>query len=196
MSVLFLGPDCKPITDFLRELGHKVILCEEPIDVNFLDAAKPDFGVSYKYRHIVKKPVIDWFSGRLINLHISYLPWNRGADPNLWSFLTKTPSGVTIHVMDGGLDTGPILAQREVVHDLEKDTLESSYSRLSLAMENLFMEYFGAIIKGQILPRPQSKQKGSFHMLADKTQFEPFWAQKGWQTPLKEIWGKGVPHGQ
>ncbi len=195
MSILFLGPDCTPITDFLREQGHDVILREEPIDVDFLGAAKPDFGVSYKYRHIVKTPVINWFNGKLINLHISYLPWNRGADPNLWSFLTKTPSGVTIHIMDSGLDTGPILVQRKIVHNLEKDTLESSYCRLSVAMENLFVEYFEAIFKGQISPRPQSIQIGSFHKHIDKAQFEPFWAQKGWQTPVKEIWGKGVPRG-
>lgn len=171
-----------------------MILREEMIDVDFLTAAKPYFGVSYKYRHIVKEPVINWFNGRLINLHISYLPWNRGADPNLWSFLTKTPSGVTIHIMDRGLDTGPILVQRKIVHNLEKDTLESSYCRLSEAIENLFMEYFAAIFNGQISPRPQSRQKGSCHKLIDKAQFESF-LQKGWQTPVKEIWGKGVTRG-
>ena len=44
---------------------------------------------------------------------MSYLPWNRGADPNFWSILEDTPKGVTIHIMDESIDTGDILYQKD-----------------------------------------------------------------------------------
>ena len=37
------------------------------------------FLVSYGYRHILRKNVLDLFPDRAVNLHIAYLPWNRGA---------------------------------------------------------------------------------------------------------------------
>lgn len=46
-----------------------------------------------------------------MNLHISYLPWNKGADPNFWSCIDGTPAGVTLHHIDAGVDTGDIIAQ-------------------------------------------------------------------------------------
>ena len=48
----------------------------------------------------------------LINLHISYLPYNRGSYPNYWSFKENTPNGVSIHHIDDGIDTGPVLVQK------------------------------------------------------------------------------------
>ena len=46
-----------------------------------------DFIVSYGYRHILSKNILDLLPNKIINLHISYLPYNRGADPNFWSFM-------------------------------------------------------------------------------------------------------------
>ena len=148
MKILFLGPECPALTDFLTEKGHSIVCKEDALDLQFLADCQPDFGISYRYLHIVKKPVLDWFNGKLINMHISYLPWNRGGDPNIWSFLTQTPSGVTIHVMDEGLDTGPILVQQQVQHDLDADTLYSSYARLSNSIEKLFIDNADAILEG------------------------------------------------
>ena len=70
--------------------------------------------VSYGYRKIVLADVIDKMAGEIINLHISYLPWNRGANPNFWSFIDDTPKGVTIHEMSADLDKGRILCQKEL----------------------------------------------------------------------------------
>ena len=50
-----------------------------------------------------------------LNVHPSLLPANRGPDPLFWTFrLGDTETGVTIHSMDEGLDTGPILRQRRL----------------------------------------------------------------------------------
>ena len=71
----------------------------------------PKLIVSYNYKHIIQPEIIVLMNGRLVNLHISYLPWNKGSDPNFWSFIDNTPKGVTIHKIDNHLDTGAILYQ-------------------------------------------------------------------------------------
>jgi len=43
-----------------------------------------DLVISYGYRHILKKEIIESSKAPIVNLHISYLPWNRGAHPNFW----------------------------------------------------------------------------------------------------------------
>ena len=58
--------------------------------------------------------MLDQINYRAINLHISYLPWNRGADPNLWSAVGM-PKGVTIHYINDGFDTGDILFQKAIL---------------------------------------------------------------------------------
>jgi hypothetical protein len=76
-----------------------------------------DLIISFGYRHIISKEIIKSVNCPIINLHISYLPYNRGAHPNFWSFYDKTPSGVTIHLVNEGIDTGPIIYQRHIIFD-------------------------------------------------------------------------------
>ena len=117
MNILVLGPPQSPITPFLRQNGYAVIEYSDPIDITFLEENNFSFAVSYRFRHIIRQETIECLEGKIINLHISYLPWNRGADPNLWSFLEDTPKGVSIHYVDPGMDTGDIIAQKEVIFD-------------------------------------------------------------------------------
>ena len=124
-----------------------------------------------------------------MNFHISLLPWNRGADPNLWSFLEDTPKGVSIHYIDDGIDTGDILAQREVPHQRE-DTLRTSYDRLSETMLTLFKEVWPTLRAGMITAFPQPRE-GSFHRLRDKVPYEHL-LTKGWDTPVADIIGKAI----
>ena len=148
MKILVLGAPNQKISGILREDGHHVLEKETPIDVQFLKEKKIDFAVSYGYRHIIKSNVLHHLKDRIINLHISYLPWNRGADPNLWSFLEDTPKGVTIHYVDEGIDTGDIIAQKEVVFEQGEQTLSTTYARLQDEMMLLFKSNWPLISSG------------------------------------------------
>jgi methionyl-tRNA formyltransferase len=148
-----------------------------------------DFLLSYRYRHILSKHVLDLFAGRAVNMHISLLPWNRGSDPNLWSFLENTPKGVTIHCLDEGIDTGPILIQREVPNSTG-DTLRTSYDRLVATIEQLFAENWGLLRAGLIKPVPQPRG-GTFHRSRDKERFMHL-LTKGWDTPVAGLIGKAL----
>ena len=125
MKVLSLGIKPSPLKSILEKNNCKVIERTDPIDLEFFNSSKVDFAVSYRFRHIVRKPIIEHLRGNIINLHISLLPWNRGADPNLWSFLENTPKGITIHYIDDGIDTGDIIAQKELFFDENKETIDA-----------------------------------------------------------------------
>ena len=69
--------------------------------------AEIEFLVSHGYRHILAAPVLSALPHSAINLHISYLPWNRGAHPALWSVLEETP-GAHDPRDAPSVDTGPV----------------------------------------------------------------------------------------
>ncbi len=164
MRVLFLGVAASPLVDFLKSFGEEVLVTQEKITVEALLKNEIDFIVSCGYRHIVKPPVIQKYTGRIVNLHISYLPWNRGADPNLWSFIEKTPKGVTIHLMDEGVDTGAILFQKEVEFG-PGETLKTSYDKLKKEIEELFKSHWHKIRSGSC-PARRQEGVGSVHTVA------------------------------
>ena len=191
MTVLVLGKIRSSLTPIIKESGCEVIESISPINVEFLQRNAIDFIVIYGYRNIIKKPVIDQLKGRIVNLHISLLPWNRGADPNLWSFLEDTPKGVTIHRVDEGLDTGDVLAQKELFFDKEFETLATTYKKLSDAIVNLFSQQWSNILHGNVQGIEQPSG-GSFHLLKDKKRFEYLLAEKGWDTLVLELVGKAL----
>ena len=125
-----------------------------------------DFVISFGYQHILMKSIIESSKAPIINLHISYRPWNRGAHPNFWSFFDCTPSGVSIHLIDEGVDTGPILYQRYVNFVKEQTTFSLTYKQLILEIESLFRENLPSIIAGNYKPMAQRRQ-GSYHKVAD-----------------------------
>lgn len=190
MKILLLGPPNEKISDLIREDGHQVVEKESPIDVQFLKEKQIDFAVSYGYRHIIKSDVLNHMKDQIINLHISYLPWNRGADPNLWSFLEDTPKGVTIHYVDEGIDTGDIISQKLVEFDASRETLRTTYGKLSEEIIMLFQETWSLIVNGQVMAKKQTG-KGTFHKLSDKDRFK-YLLSNGWDTPVAYLRSKAL----
>jgi methionyl-tRNA formyltransferase len=189
MKILYVGPKDDIVMDFIASFGDEVTNTELPLDNDSSVLLAFDLIVSYKYRHIIKPEIINTFLHRIINLHISLLPWNRGADPNLWSFLEDSPKGVSIHYIDSGVDTGDIIAQKEV-DSLPDDTLKTSYDRLSVAIVELFKEFWPDIRSGKNKSWPQPLG-GTFHKSKDKQRYENL-LTNGWDTPVKKLIGAAL----
>lgn len=189
MKVLVLGVTPFPVSPILKEHGCDTAECQAPVDLDFLRENSIDFAVSYRHRHLIRKPIIECLKGNIINLHISLLPWNRGADPNLWSFLEDTPKGVTIHYVDEGLDTGDIIVQKEVFFDYSDETLATTYQKLNEEILELFKCEWPSISAGKTT-RQKQPVGGSFHSLKDRKRFEYLLAEKGWDTPVTTLVGK------
>ncbi len=189
MNVLWLGPYAKNIEDFLRSRRDAVTFTQERLAGDESCFQNKDFLVSFGYRHRLPAAVLDLFPERALNIHISYLPWNRGADPNLWSFLEDTPKGVTVHFMTEAIDAGPVLGQKKIAVS-QDETLKTSYAALQQAAADLFFELWPAIKKNEIAGEPQAPG-GSFHRKADAEAYAHL-LQKGWDTPVKELTGKAM----
>ena len=157
LNLLYLGPKSS-VSDYLEYYG-KVDYSTEKITPEYI--SRFDWVVSYGYRHIIKQNVIDASKNPIINLHISYLPWNRGGSPNYFSWKYNTPKGVTIHQIDKGLDTGDIYVQKEVEFS-GTETLSTSYNKLKMEIEALFIINFDSIINFSILGSKQVGE-GSYH---------------------------------
>jgi phosphoribosylglycinamide formyltransferase-1 len=80
-----------------------------------LAAAEPDLVISAGFMKIVGPAVLGAFGGRLINTHPALLPAFPGAHAVRDALAAgASVTGATVHVVDAGVDTGPVLAQREV----------------------------------------------------------------------------------
>jgi methionyl-tRNA formyltransferase len=188
MRVVVLSPYPEALLPALEAAGDEAFTVNEPISVPLLSDLRADWIVSYGYRHMIRQPVLDQWAGRVINLHISLLPFNRGSDPNFWSWFDGTPKGITIHQVDPGLDTGPILAQHEVAFS-GSETLRTSYDRLRTDIEKLFEVSWPAICGGAAAA-PQGPG-GTYHRQADKDEVFGL-LSRAFDTPVREVEELGV----
>lgn len=184
-AVLFLGPADSPLLAWLRSQGGGVEQTDGRIDAAFVRAGGFRAVVSYGYRHILKADVLAAMPAVAVNLHVSLLPWNRGADPNFWSFVDNTPKGVTIHCLAEGVDTGDILAQKEVAFGPGEHTLASTYARLQDEIQDLFKARWPAILAGTCPRRPQVGE-GSLHRMKDKDMLAHLLSD-GWNTSVRVL---------
>lgn len=117
------------------------------------------------------------------------LPWNRGMYPNFWSHIENTPSGVSIHYIDCGIDTGDIITQKQLSFS-DSETLESSYRQLSECVENLFIENWDDI-KHKTNKRTKQAHRGTFHTAKQTEAAFGVLGDDGWAIKigvLKDRW--------
>lgn len=164
MNILILSPYSERLLPFLK--NHTVESTEDKVRNDYITSF--DFVISYGYRYILSKEIIDAMPRKIINLHTSYLPFNRGADPNFWANYEGTPSGVTIHYMDEGIDTGDIIVSQKA-YFFSDATLASSYDVLQNMIVGLFMMYIDVILCGDVRGVPQ-KKGGTYHNSKDKEE--------------------------
>lgn len=189
MKLIFLTNNdiTKTLIYWLKEYANEeVIVLESRLSKDEVLYYKPELIISYSYKYIIKDDVLNIMNRKIINLHISLLPWNRGAHPNLWSFLDNTPKGVTIHLIDRGIDTGDILLQKEIKIDEMRETLRSSYVILHKEIQQLFMDNWNKIKNFQIVPKPQPNG-GSVHYKKDFEKIRYILGNEGWDIPIFEL---------
>jgi methionyl-tRNA formyltransferase len=136
-----------------------------PAGRRWLAAHEPDWLVSVYFGHILKPDILEIPARGALNLHPALLPYNRGANTNVWSIVDRTPAGVTLHRINAGVDTGDIVAQREVAVE-PSDTGASLYARLEDAGIALFKETWPLIGAGTFASCPQP-EGGTSHRRAE-----------------------------
>jgi len=189
MNILLLGPDSrnKRIKEFLLEQNHIVISTTEEITLEFLEKQKIDFIISSGYAPIIKGPIISEYQHRIINLHISYLPYGKGIYPSFWSFFERTPKGVSIHFIDKGIDTGNIIFQKEVSFSKD-DTLKTSHEKLMAELEALFIEKWDEIENEdfKLVPQKELGIKVNYHNRIDSERWIELLPER-WDTLIRDV---------
>lgn len=115
-----------------------------------LDQRGVDFVVLAGYMRIVGKTLLASYEGRMINLHPSLLPAFPGKEAIADAFAYGVKlTGVTVHYVDSGMDTGPIIAQQAVPIE-QDDTLDSLAERIHLVEHALLPQVINRIAVGHI----------------------------------------------
>ena len=115
---------------------------------------------------MIKNSVLRKAKRPILNLHMSYLPYNKGAHPNFWSFYDNTKKGLTMHEIDKSLDTGPIVYQKEIKLNIFKNkkiSFKKTYNILFLELEKLFIKNFTSIILNNYKKKINIKSKGKIN---------------------------------
>ena len=106
--------------------------------VEMLRRAEVDLVVLAGFMRVLKTPVLDAFPRRIINIHPSLLPnfpglhaWKQALEAG------ERVTGCTVHYVDAGIDSGQIIAQREVPI-LPDDTPETLHARIQVAERDLY----------------------------------------------------------
>lgn len=125
-----------------------------------------DLGVLAWWPKIIKSPLLNLPKLGFINTHPSLLPYNRGKHYNFWALVEQAPFGVTLHFVDSGIDTGPIVAQQKIHYDW-CDTGETLYKKAQEAIYELFCNTYPILRTGQFQCKPQDPHAGSFHRASE-----------------------------
>ena len=177
-NILFLTSKNTPkaISEFLHKSNH--LVTEESGVLNSIIGF--DLIISYGYKHLIPKYILNTSKAPPINLHISYLPFNRGYHPNFWAHYDGTPSGVSIHLIDQGIDTGEIIYRKKVNFNIDNLTFKQTWDHLNSEIEKMFIEKFDTIINGRYVTLKQ-ENKGTFHSSSDLPK-----DFKGWNSNISE----------
>lgn len=151
-------PRVTPVATLAGELGVPVLAPERLRDADATGAIarlRPALIVLADYGRLVPQAILDLPEHGALNLHPSLLPRHRGASPVPAAILAgDRETGVTLMLMDSGIDTGPIVAQRRFV--LRGDELAPQLQQ-ALAREaaELLADALEDWLAGRLIPHPQ-----------------------------------------
>jgi len=160
------------------------VICKNKI-IKINDLRNVDLVITFNYRFMLKKNILKKLKRPAINLHISYLPFNRGCHPNFWSFIENSPKGVTIHEINKGLDTGPIIYQKKITFNINKkkhDDFFKTNQILLFEIQRLFFQKINQILDKKYIAKKQ-KKNGTLHYRNDL----PIFIKKNWRLKIKNI---------
>lgn len=156
-------PSPSPIKEAATALGLPVSQPDTRAELQRLvEDHRPQVGVVVAFGMILSPSVLAIPDSGFVNVHFSLLPRWRGAAPVERAVMEgDIETGVTVMLMDEGLDTGPILSQMPTaIHPAE--TGGSLRGRLAEMGAGLLGEVIPAWIAGDIRPRPQPDVGASY----------------------------------
>jgi methionyl-tRNA formyltransferase len=142
---------------------------------------RPDLILSAGFKWRVPTEVLQLPRLGVINLHFGLLPERRGANPVGWAFREDDREfGATVHRMDEGFDTGPILAQSRIPIG-DDDDVDSLFPRLVATVPPMMARAFARVAQGDP-GDPQDESRAFYAEL-----FTDDWREIDWSRPTRTI---------
>ena len=180
------GLNPSPVKQFALSTGLAVYQPESLRSEETLDEMadlSPDLIFIVAYGLLLPQRVIDLPSKGCLNVHPSLLPRHRGPSPIAGAILSgDTETGVTIMLIDAGMDSGPILSQESLNID-PTDTTTSLSERLRALGLRMMEKTIPLWLKSEIAPRPQDESLVTVTRMARKEDGE-----MDWSLPAIELW--------
>ena len=154
-----------PVKVLAQKFGLPIFQPEKVKDASFLKTfyqLKPDMVVVVAFGQILPKEIIDYPPMQCLNIHPSLLPKYRGAAPINWPIIRgETKTGVTIMLMDEGMDSGDILIQQKTDIGIA-ETYGELHDRLAQLGATLLIKTIGQIVAGTAQRKPQDASVVTF----------------------------------
>jgi phosphoribosylglycinamide formyltransferase-1 len=118
--------------------------------IEALGTARVDLVVLAGFMRVLKEGLLRAFAGRIINIHPSLLPSFPGLEA--WRQALEhgaKVTGCTVHFVDAGVDSGPIIGQ-QAVQVLDDDTPETLHQRIQVAEHELYPRCVAALARGEV----------------------------------------------
>lgn len=129
-------------------------------------AAGPHLGICCGFASVLPKELLNTPRWGWVNVHRSYLPYNRGLDPLQWAVVEGTPVGVTLHVMTEEVDGGPVIVQRSMPV-FPTDNAQRLGERADALAYELFATAWPRLLEGDLAGTPQDETIATHHSWAD-----------------------------
>ncbi len=149
----------------LREVGRThgfpIVSCGDQNSARAIAQLKqwsPDLAI-FAGGSILRDEVLKILRLGVLNSHLALLPEIRGMSSPEWSLLCGVPLGITIHFMDSGIDTGPILLRREFTGADDCDSLTDLRNRMIAEGIELLAEAVVGLDRGTISAAPQAERE-------------------------------------
>ncbi len=154
-----------PVKQLAQKFGLTVLQPASVKDPSFLEAlgeARPDLVVVAAFGQILPKAVLDFPRLGCLNIHPSLLPAYRGAAPIHWSIIRgEKQTGVTIMLMDEGMDSGDILTQEQMPIG-KTETYGELHDRLALQGAALLVKTIDQVVSGAAQRQKQDSSRATF----------------------------------
>ena len=140
-----------------------------------LKELKPDLVIVAAYGKIIPKAALEIPGFGFINVHVSLLPKYRGPSPIQNALLSgEKETGVTIMLMDEGVDTGDILVQEKTIIN-PNDTTESLMKKMSLEGSELLIKSIPLLIEGKLERKKQDDSAATLCQLIERSDGKIYW---------------------
>lgn len=149
---------------------------KKPENIAALAVLKADLYIVAAFGQILPQAVLDQPRYGTLNIHASLLPKYRGVSPITEAILQgDAEAGVTIMLLDAGVDTGPMLHKRAIPLQADETTASLTKKLAALGAEAL-LETLPLWITGQIKPEPQDHALASHTKMLRKEDGEIAWS--------------------